>query len=441
MIEAIQPTRSTELDCSALTGLKRKICEGWLPQPDGTSRQLSANERARLLAVITGEPIPPELPEDVRKQKRINRKRTPRTAAPANPPIYNYEYIGAGSALHDLLETIHIREWPGCNCRAKAEEMDLNGLRWCRKHFTKLATWLAKKGGERVAQNMHIGRWIPQSIRDGAVQTAVEFMLQKAIEKATSERDARVGPLDLRVGVTTAPRGGYPLLDRCLASLVASGFDPGSITVYAEPGSHPSERRDVRTVTRTSRLGAWRNWMQTLQDLLSQDADVIMIVQDDTVFSRGVRDFLSAALWPAYDCAAIQLCCSSYYQNQRPGIRPMTTVGMLGAWATVMHRFHAQQIYEYGMRRGWRGRHTGYESDPVKKKAIDDYIGHTAHELGYRCYVTFPSVVLHDADVSSLNHGDSKGRKNNRKTRGWIGHDQLALDHVPLLRERATFQL
>ena len=421
------------MNCEQLTGLRRQVCEGRIALPGGGFRVLSSNEQSRLAACYAGEPIPE------RDRQAVAPTIIPKSRASARKPAPKLDVIGVGSELHSLLAAIGINEASGCGCKQKAAEMDSNGIAWCEANREGLTRWMMRASEERLRERQSKLLWLPQSARMASTSIVAGQMLDEAVRRTRAKLHSLVGQEPIAVGITTAPRGGECLLPRCVESVLASGFD--DVTVFAEPESNVAGViGEAAIVTRRTKLGAWQNWMQTLEDLLEHDADLILIVQDDCVFSQGVADFVRAMNWPDYGCAAIQLCCSSYYRNLPRGVNVMPGTGMVGAWATVMHRFYAVQILRYGREHGWRGHHKHDQPNPVLKKAIDDGIGYMAQKLGYHCRIVKPSIVLHDADVSSLFHGNSKGSKNNRATIDWVGEKATALDHVPLSKERVTWQ-
>lgn len=414
------------MDCDEYTGIRRQVCEGRLRLADGREIVISQNTRQRLFAVWNGEPIPDR---DGSKNTTIGEAKS--------SPHPDEKFIGVGSELHAYLESKGVKDDGTCGCMKKVATMDSNGIAWCESNQGEVVEWLVSSAEKRLKKSSSKMLWIPESMRNIGERAAASYIVKNAITETKAKIQSLVSPLSIAVAITTAPRKGPNLLPRCVRSVLGSGFD--DVTIYAEPGSEIGDV-DAPVITRERRLGAWHNWMQTLDDTLSKKTDYVLLVQDDCVFAKGVRDFLSAIAWPSYECSAIQLCCSSYYKRIPNGLTRMPGTGMLGAWATVMHRFHAQQILDYGRQNGWRGHHSRVETNPVLMKAIDDYIGYASEQLGYHCRICRPSVVLHDADYSSLNHGDSKGHNNNRKTIDWIGENANALDCVPIPRERVKFQ-
>ena len=417
------------MDCEEFTGLKRQLCEGKVALPGGRFRLLTDNEKQRYQSLFNGSDIPE------RDRSKPSRTITSRQQQRRQP---ERTLIGVGSTLHKMLSDIGITESSGCGCKAKAAQMDEMGVAWCESHRDELANWMVARSEKRLQKNKSKLLWLPQPVRELGEKIIAGRMIDEAIQRTRTELRGLVTGKPISVGITTAPRDGDYLLPRCVDSVIASGFT--DITVFAEPNSR-LDGIDCKIITRPEKLGAWRNWMQTLEDLLHKQNDLLLIVQDDCVFSKGVADFCDAATWPWYSCAAIQLCCSSYYSTLPNGITRMPGTGMVGAWATLMHRYYAQQILDYGRLNGWRGHHKRTIEEPTKKKAIDDFIGYAAEKLGYQCAIVRPSIVLHDAEISTLGHGNSRGHRNNRKTIDWIGQDAVALDHVPLAREAAPLQI
>lgn len=406
--------------------LKEQINEGRILRPNGSYHILSQNERLRYQALFSGGEIP---------AKEKTERRSPIVSQKVASE--KVDVIGVGNELHDLLAAIGINESSGCGCKEKSRQMNSRGIAWCEQHRDELAQWMVNKSESRLKENKSKLLWLPESVRSLGERIVAGSLIDRAIENARLRLRQRITGKKIAVGITTAPRGGERLLPRCVRSVFSAGFD--DVSVFAEPGSSLDGSEPAKVIQRAVRLGAWHNWMKTLEDMLDGDADYLLIVQDDCILSCGTRDFCDAIAWPSYDCAAIQLCCSRYYEDLPNGVSKMPGTGMVGAWATLMHRFYAQQILSYGVISGWRGHHSRTETDPVKMKAIDDYIGYASRQLGYSCAIIRPSIVLHDADISTLGHGDSKG-KNNRKTIDWIGENGVALDCVPIAKESVTFQ-
>lgn len=204
------------------------------------------------------------------------------------------------------------------------------------------------------------------------------------------------------VGVTTSPRR-EPTIHRTVDSLKESGFFP---TVFAEPGSFVDV--DAPVVQRTFRHGCWKNYVETLRDLLSlkPDAQAIAVFQDDIVICKNVKDFLEHDLWPGLRTGAVSLYSAEEYESQ--GVVGIDKRGfmVLGLCAVVYPRDVAHRlVHEFG--HDWRGCHckTSYVDDVTKKKAADTWVSSSLKAMGRDVFHYRPSLVQHISDVSSVGHG------------------------------------
>ncbi len=111
-------------------------------------------------------------------------------------------------------------------------------------------------------------------------------------------------PMNIATVVLTAPRP-KPTLDRTVASLDAAGFPAVSAFNDAAASGH------------------FRAWMNALQWIVSTrgDADAYFVVEDDTVFCRGLQEYLQHTLWPGR-VEHLALCspyCPKAYRQPQPG--------------------------------------------------------------------------------------------------------------------------
>ncbi|WP_437225997.1 glycosyltransferase family 2 protein [Planctomicrobium sp. SH661] len=243
------------------------------------------------------------------------------------------------------------------------------------------------------------------------------------------------------VGITSAPRR-IPTLARCVDSVIASGFSP---TVYAEPDTRGLQEISSPVVQRSSRLGCFHNYLQTLRDLLAADpqAQAIVVFQDDVVIARKTREFLEHDLWPSDRIGAVSLYSPDFfsYELRKPsGFQRQRGRFLIGACAMVYPRQMAEALVTRHTH--WRGCARGPEiQDETKKKAVDTWIGHALHAEQKHVYYPNPSLCQHIATTSSLGHGGNhslrKGR-HFRRSGKFAGEEttpfQLFAERMPYVR-------
>jgi len=219
------------------------------------------------------------------------------------------------------------------------------------------------------------------------------------------------------VGVTTAPREGPPVLERCLASLAKTGFDRPLL--FAEPDTRWASwvSAAVDVVQRTTRCGAWYNWLYGLEATLRRRAraEAVLMVQDDVVFCRNVCALLLREMWPSRTCGAIQVSTSSRYKNiLPPGLHPLAgkwLKDLSSACAVLFPCDVASAIVRHGRACGWRGHPRQTIAEPTEKKAIDTFIGQTLVDLGYELWGHNPALGDHIGQYSTLNHSGLRGAR------------------------------
>ena len=267
------------------------------------------------------------------------------------------------------------------------------------------------------------------------------------------------------VGITTAPRQNHTLL-RTLKTLRRSGFATRELTVFAEPGSLPTPSSLPR-IDRPRRFGAWHNWKTALEELLSSnpDASAIMLVQDDTVFCKGLRPFLDRVLWPTANTGLVSLYTPTHYsqvfcavdgagkivhsdqnpnrvkvlavrrklsfvrQGRPSGFVQIHTHNMYGACALIFPRTVAEQILAHRFVQTWRGVSLGrpYKRQPFEVANIDTCIGQTMMDMRRECRFAVPSLAQHVAEVSSIGHS---GLTEKRCACDFVGEDFDASENL-----------
>lgn len=234
------------------------------------------------------------------------------------------------------------------------------------------------------------------------------------------------------VGMTTAPRS-KPTIFRCLASVHAAGFRP---TIFAEPGSIVTGL-DAPVILRTERLGCWRNYVQTLRDLLrlNPTAEAIMIWQDDVVACRDLREFLEHDLWPSITTGVVSVYSPEEYESgEAVGIDKRRRM-VLGVCAAIYPRAVAERLVSPEFASDWRGCHNpkGHVAEPHLKKAADAWVADCLARMKLGVYHYRPSLVQHLDAPSSIGHGGASQKRPRtgkyfRQSTAFVGEETSAFD-------------
>ncbi|WP_437226563.1 glycosyltransferase family 2 protein [Planctomicrobium sp. SH661] len=423
-----------------------------LPSPDPDSQPL-LQLTGRPLKIAAGEtPLPVEKVRQYRERfadrgyllPEWDETRSP-AASPEEPPVPAH---GPGTELKKLIDLLKLPPKSGCSCNSLRTTMDRLGVAGCRKHRDRLISQLQANyklfdWKEKLAAGMQavisglafridLTDPIP-ALFDEAVRRAEQSEDQKGeLERlqtadtelpssAVSLPPAVSSPHPLAksvtrfiVGITSAPRKS-PTLARCVESVIAAGFAP---TVYAEPGTDVGGL-PCPVVVRPERLGCWRNYVQTLRDLLAADplAQAVVIFQDDIIIARETREFLEHDLWPSDRVGAVSLYSPDFnrYELRRPqGFNRVQSKWIMGACAMVYPRAVAESLARHT---DWRGGAKSVIEDPVKKKAVDTWIGHVLHAEKKHIYYPNPSLCQHIAKTSSIGHGGNNSLRKGRHFR------------------------
>jgi len=249
--------------------------------------------------------------------------------------------------------------------------------------------------------------------------------------------------LTIAVAITTAPRDGEFLLERCVKSLLDTGFNRPLI--FAEPGSPTTHFIDssAETIQRPTRYGEWNNWRRAMEETLDRrpDADAVMTVQDDIYFCRNVREWLDHILWPSADCGAVHVYTSRKYGRSQPrGLTCLSTkltLDMAGACALVFPRHVARKLVNHAIVEGWRGHTRATITDPEKMEGVDTYIGLALYDLRHTVWVHNPSLAEHDSHCSTLGHGAPVGNRTSLDFPG-MDADPFGLFLPPAVRTTFT---
>ena len=240
-----------------------------------------------------------------------------------------------------------------------------------------------------------------------------------------------------KVAITTAPRK-EPTLSTCIESLEACGWT--DIAVLAEPESDLNNIGSAKLIKNEVRLGTWHNWVRSVRVALESDAQVIMTVQDDSVFHPDSKEFAESVMWPATNCGFVSLYTPRHYtvlskhllEKERkrnpkaseirpPGVRRIITRSLWGACALVWPRQVLENIIDKPLIESWLGAATRSKDPAImqRRKAnphlianSDTAIGKLMNWYGYSMWFVDPSPVAHIAKYSAIGHGGNSGNPN-----------------------------
>lgn len=323
---------------------------------------------------------------------------------------------GPGTELHKMIPKF--LENPDCNCKSWAKKMNIWGVDKCEENIEYIVDRLVTESRKRA-----IFAWVP----DMATRTIAYNLAQTAIKRARKDELNN----KWAVAVTTAPRR-EPTLSVCLESLLIAGWNP---YIFAEPGDYPSLKGEYkdRTIKHETKKGVWWNWIESCRWCLNNtDAEVIMTVQDDSLFHPDSKILAEKFMWPREDVGFMSLYTPKHYSKKmhlksrpdRPiGLNRIATKSLWGACALIWPRKVLEQVMEHDLIEGWLGSRTKTNTlwekkkeerrkDPSQIQNSDTAIGGILNRLNRSMWFFDPSPVQHIARYSAINHGGNEGRRN-----------------------------
>lgn len=213
-------------------------------------------------------------------------------------------------------------------------------------------------------------------------------------------RPARGSVRNWAIGMTTAKRR-VPTLSRSLDSLSQAGWDSREVHLFSEPDALPAGSTFNGPVTiRGRKAGAFPNWYLALQELvLTQPAaDGYLLLQDDVVFCRGLREYLEDELWPDSAAGFVSLYCGKLQSNpdQQQGWVQLHPHGdLFGALAVAFSAGAARAILLHPMLQRHRESGSG-------TYGIDFVLARWATESQMPSYFHVPSLVDHIGVTSAI---------------------------------------
>ena len=342
---------------------------------------------------------------------------------------------GVGTELHKMIPAFLDRA--GCNCKSFAKKMNIWGPDSCEKNREHIITHLVTKSQDRV-----IFSWVPEV----ATRMVASQLLTSAISKARQQESATPPNDKWFCAVTTAPRQ-IPTLDTCLQSLVVAGFEP---FIFAEPKSNVVDSQfEPFMIRHKEKKGVWHNWLSSVRYALeNSDANIILTVQDDSLFHPDSKGFIEDILWPDTKVGFVSLYTPKHY-SKKPnkktamrqfGVNRVITRSMWGACALIWPRKVLEELIEMHTAKYWLGAPTKTKSVWERKKAqrlaepwriqnSDTAIGKLMNEMGRTMWFCDPSPVQHFATTSAIKHGGNRGRRNCGRCAEW---SRSLAEQIPL---------
>lgn len=342
---------------------------------------------------------------------------------------------GPGTELHKMIPAFLERK--DCSCKDFAKKMNIWGVEGCEKHIEQIVNKLMSE-----AKNRPLFSWVPASMTRPVVIKMIRTAIQRAREKEGKAKH------NWFVAVTTAPRKS-PTLQTCLDSLVINGWRPH---IFAEPGNYSFLGQEFHENIHFNeeKRGVWWNWIVSARYALeNSDADIIMTVQDDSLFHPDSKEFAEKLLWPSPDVGFVSLYTPKHYSIKnhlrskpyRPlGLNKIVTKALWGACAMIWPRPVLEQVLEHELIEGWLGaplktksawaeRQKKRREEPWTIQNSDTALGKIMNRMGRSMWFVDPSPVQHIAKYSAINHGGNEGRRNCGRCAKF---SESLVDQVPL---------
>lgn len=209
--------------------------------------------------------------------------------------------------------------------------------------------------------------------------------------------------MDFAIAITTAPRR-RPTLPRALVSLREAGFGE-DVHVFAEPGTLAHlpllDAERIRVHENSSKRGCFGNWRHALKRLLSRtDAQWLLVVQDDAIWSPGAADVLRGETRSRQELRTgfLSPYVTSKDVPEESGdgwIECRSGWFLWGALALCMKRGAAEELLRHRRFRKHRG-----------SQQVDAVVAASMLDLGLPSFVHVPSLVDHIGETSTLGHDD-----------------------------------
>jgi len=206
------------------------------------------------------------------------------------------------------------------------------------------------------------------------------------------------------VGVTTAPRK-QGTLARTLQSLADAGWREAYLFADGPVDPPRIERLKLTTIRRNTSSGIYANWLLAALELWLRHptAQRLLLIQDDTVFCRGVREYLERS--PLPKDGLISLYTARGRDAKSDGFHAvaprLSGMGAL-AWVftpAILHALLADKQF------------LAHRLSKKGHKHIDTAVAHHCIRRRVPQYHHTPSLAQHIGDTSTVGHGSNTGRR------------------------------
>lgn len=135
--------------------------------------------------------------------------------------------------------------------------------------------------------------------------------------------------------------------------------------------------------------GIYLDWLLALGRGISTGSEFVMVCQDDTIYCRGINEFLKSFPWPE-NCGCLSLYTSAKDIHGK-GAAIQTAKKPWGACCYVFPRSVAISLQETELAECW-----------ISEKQVDQFVPQVIHELGFEFWSCSPSLCQHIGDQSTV---------------------------------------
>jgi len=395
-----------ERECEQLTGLKKRLCEGFKID-QGEEVEMEDHEHKRWLASFRGEVIPPK------EKSKITRIRNPEMVPE-----------GVGTELEKLFGNI---KFASCgDCKRLRDQMNNWGPEGCKERRDKILARLKANANKRKVLKALFSKTGAKLFLDQAINncelrqagidppTGVFSNVVSSVSRLFKLNTPPTKEMTWSYGLTTVPERVNDLLPKTLESLKGAGFPEPHLFLDKCPDPSIYEEFGLDYTCHSRNIRTFGNWVTALWELyiLKPTADRFVIFQDDFVAYKNLREYLEKCDYPHQGYLNLltfpdnhQLIRSSgtgWHQSNQKGRGAVALVFNLHAVTTLLSQKHMVNRPKSASR--------GH-------KRVDGGIVDAFSKIGWKEYVHNPTLIQHTGMVSSM------GNSRHPLSPSWRGED------------------